>query len=103
MKEALVDINGLLEPLPGDKPTGEDCGSSFMLQQLTTLADYLGAKAAQDELDQQASADFTGENAESDRRAAESFASDGRRQLEDLEKFAKEIIGKVPSPKEVAE
>ena len=101
MKDALVDINRLLEPLPGDKPTGEDCGSSFMLQQLTTLADYLGAKAAQDELDQQASADFTGENAESDRRAAESFASDGRRQLEDLEKFAKEIIGKAPSPKEV--
>ena len=101
MKDTLVDISGFLEPLAGDKPTGEDCGSSFTLQQLTTLGDYLQAKAAQDELDQQASADFVGENAESDRRAAESFASDGRRQLEDREKFAKEIIGKVPSPKEV--
>ena len=101
MTVTFVDINALLEDIPGESPSGVDCGSSLEFQQLTTLAEYLGAKADQVELDRTTASEFAGENAESDRRAAEAFGADGRRRLAGLEEFVKEITGKAASPHSV--
>lgn len=92
-----VEFNALLEEIPGDIASGIECGSDLGFQQLTTMADYLGAKADQVGLDQTAAGEFTGENAESDRRAAEAFCADGRRRIFGLEEFVKEITGKTAS------
>lgn len=101
MAATFVEINALLEDIPGERASGIDCGSSLEFQQLTTLADYLGAKADQVELDQAAASEFEGENSDSDRRAAEAFSADGRRRVAGLEEFVKEITGKAASPHSV--
>lgn len=93
-----MNIEGLLEPLSESSPAGEDCGYAFEFQQISALADYLTARAEQEELERQAKANFDGENAESDQRNAESFAADGRRRLDGLTAGVKEIIGRAPSP-----
>lgn len=97
MTATFADLNALLEDIPGESPSGVDCGSSLEFQQLTTMAEYLGAKADQVELDRTTGTEFDGENADSDRRAAEAFSADGRRRLAGLEEFVKEITGKAAS------
>jgi type VI secretion system protein ImpA len=97
MNQIGLDTNSLLTPLEGGAPAGADCGATTELQQLAMLGDYLGAKAEQDELELTAGSDFHGDNAESDRRAALAFAEDGARRLADLEKFAKDLLGKSPT------
>jgi len=101
MTATLVELNALLEDIPGESASGVDCGSSLEFQQLTTMAEYLGAKADQVELDRTTASEFAGENADSDRRAAEAFSADGRRRLVGLEEFVKEISGKAASPHSV--
>lgn len=96
-----LSLDDLLTPLSSDEPHGSDCGYTFSYQKMSAMADYLGARAEQDELDRMSRVDFDGENAESDRRNAESFAEDGRRRLDSLAQTVKELSGRTATTENV--
>lgn len=87
----------LIEPISETSPTGEDGVYTQPFQELTALAEYLGARLELVEFERLAKIDYHGENAESDQRMAQSNAEDGRRNVERAEAAVKQITGRVPS------
>lgn len=87
-----------LQPITDDAPSGEDCGYSFEMQVMDTLAEYLCERAAVEELRRQSRKSFSGENEESDRRNAEAFLKDGERRIDTLAANCKELLGRNVTP-----
>lgn len=88
----------LLLPVSDEEPTGVEAVYTTAFQELVALADYIGARLQQSELDRLAKVDYAGENAESDRRTAQANAEDARRSLERAEASVKELTGRGASP-----
>lgn len=88
----------LLLPVSDEEPTGVEGVYTTAFQELVALAEYIGARLQQSELDRLARIDYAGENAESDRRTAEANAEDARRTLERAEAAVKELTGRSASP-----
>lgn len=88
----------LIEPVSEASPAGEDGVYTAAFQELTALSDYLAARLELGEAERLAKLDFQGENADSDRRAAEGNAEDARRKVERAEASVREAIGRAPSP-----
>jgi type VI secretion system protein ImpA len=92
-----MNFDKLSEPVSTSAPAGSDCGYTLEFQQLVVFSDYLSARTEVVELERQTKVEFSGENADSDRRSAEANAADGRRKLEILSLAVKEITGRNPA------
>lgn len=87
-----------LDPISDGEPSGEDCGYSFELQVMDSLAEYLCERAAVEELRRQSRQPFSGENEDSDRRNAEAFLKDAERKADSLAANCKELLGRNVTP-----
>lgn len=91
----------LVEPLSDAGHAGEEALHSVAYQQLTEMADYLGAKLAVLEFERAARQQFDGENARSDELVAQAKLEDGRRNVARLESAVKESLGRAARPETV--
>lgn len=84
----------LVEPVSADAPSGAEAVHSPAFLQLTTLAEYLGAKLECQELERNARRAFQGDNADADEKIALATLDDGRRKLARMEDAVKEVTNR---------
>lgn len=92
-----MDVDKLISPISPEAPTGVDCAYLPALQRMSAHVDYLAARAEIADLERFAKIEHEGENAESDRKAADANLEDGRRKLDRMALAVKDITGKSAS------
>lgn len=92
-----MDVDQLIRPISPEAPTGVDCAYLPALQRMSAHADYLAARAEIADLERFSKIEYEGENAESDRKAADANLEDGRRKLDRMALAVKDITGKAAS------